>query len=262
MKTGTEPHVKPDTESYVKPDTEPYLKPDAEQPAKENKIGKSIWKGKDGIYSRFGKRPFDILLSAAAIILLSPVLLVVAALVRVDMGSPVFFRQKRLGMGEKEFRLYKFRTMTDQRDEKGELLPDDRRITKLGYFLRNTSLDEIPEIINILKGDMSIVGPRPLLLKYLPYYTEDEKHRHDVRSGLTGLAQVSGRNLIDWDQRFAYDLKYIENMSFLMDMKIILQTALKVLKRSNILVRGEGVNVDFDLYRKESGRWHDEGDRK
>ncbi len=173
------------------------------------------------MYKKWVKRCLDFLLSLCAIILLSPLLLVLTILVRVKLGSPVIFHQERPGKDEKIFTLCKFRTMTDERDEKGELLPDAVRLTKFGKFLRGTSLDELPELFNILKGDMSIIGPRPLLVSYLPYYSKREKLRHSVRPGLTGLAQVSGRNFIDWDRRMDKDIEYVEHLSFAMDLKVI-----------------------------------------
>ena len=181
------------------------------------------------IYARFIKRILDFLLSLCAIIVLSPVLLVLCILVRTKLGSPIFFKQERPGRNEKIFTLCKFRTMTDERDETGNLLPDNGRLTKFGKFLRATSLDELPELLNILKGDMSIIGPRPLLVSYLPYYSEREKLRHSVRPGLTGLAQVSGRNFIDWDKRMEKDVEYVENLSFAMDIKVLWMTVQTVL---------------------------------
>lgn len=189
-----------------------------------------------GIYEKYVKRPLDMVLSGGALLVLSPVLLVTAALVRTKLGSPVVFCQERPGKDEKIFKLYKFRTMTDERDEDGNLLPDEVRLTKFGRLLRSTSLDELPELWNIFKGDMSIVGPRPLLVEYLPYYTDEERHRHDVRPGLTGLAQVNGRNNLTWEQKFDYDLQYVSSINFLLDVKIILMTAMKVVKRSDIAV--------------------------
>ena len=186
------------------------------------------------MYRRFFKRFFDIVLSLTALIVLSPVLLVVAVLVRVKLGSPVIFRQERPGKDEKIFRLYKFRSMTDARDENGELLPDEVRLTKFGRLLRSTSLDELPELWNILKGDMSIVGPRPLAVVYLPYYTEEERRRHDILPGLTGLAQVNGRNALSWEAKFAYDLDYVSHVSFLLDVRIVLLTVKKVFVREGI----------------------------
>ncbi len=184
-----------------------------------------------GIYARFFKRPMDFILSLLAIIVLSPVFLVVAILVRTKLGSPVLFKQKRPGLNEKIFTMYKFRTMTDEKDENGELLPNTVRLTKFGRLLRSTSLDELPELFNILKGDMSIIGPRPLLIDYLPLYNEEQKKRHLVRPGLSGLAQVNGRNAISWEDKFRYDVDYVSNTSFVLDVKIIIQTFLKVFKR-------------------------------
>ena len=192
-----------------------------------------------GPYERFVKRPLDIFCSLLAIVVFWWLFVIVAILVRVKLGSPVLFTQDRPGKDEKIFKLYKFRTMTDARDENGDLLPDDVRLTKFGKLLRSTSLDELPELFNILKGNMSIVGPRPLLVSYLPYYTKEEKHRHDVRPGLTGLAQVNGRNAIEWDKKLAYDVEYVNFISFLMDMKIVFSTIAKVLKRSDIQVGSE-----------------------
>ena len=187
-----------------------------------------------GLYRRYFKRPMDFVLSLIAIIVLSPVLLVVALLVRTKLGSPVIFKQKRPGLNENIFTLYKFRTMTDERDKFGELLPDSVRLTKFGRFLRSTSLDELPELFNILKGDMSIVGPRPLLVQYLPLYNEHQKHRHDVRPGLSGWAQVNGRNAISWEDKFDLDVEYVNNISFLLDWKIIFLTLKKVFVREGI----------------------------
>jgi lipopolysaccharide/colanic/teichoic acid biosynthesis glycosyltransferase len=186
------------------------------------------------IYRRYFKRPMDFILSLLAIIVLSPVLLVVALFVRVKLGSPVIFKQKRPGLNEKIFTLYKFRTMTDERDENGELLPDSVRLTKFGRLLRSTSLDELPELFNILKGDMSIVGPRPLLVQYLPLYNEHQKRRHEVRPGLSGWAQVNGRNAISWEDKFNLDVEYVDNVSFILDWKIIFLTLKKVFVREGI----------------------------
>ena len=189
------------------------------------------------MYKGYIKRMLDIILSGGALIVLSPVLLVIAYLVKTKLGSPVLFSQDRPGQNERIFKMYKFRSMTDERDKKGNLLPDDMRLTSFGRKLRSTSLDELPELFNILKGDMSIIGPRPLLVEYLPYYTDRERHRHDVRPGLSGWAQINGRNAIDsWEQRFEYDLEYVNNVSFLFDIKVILMTVIKVLKRSDIQV--------------------------
>lgn len=189
---------------------------------------------KGGIYRRFIKRPMDFMLSLIAIIVLSPVLLVVAILVRTKLGSPVLFKQKRPGLNEEIFLMYKFRTMTDDRDDKGELLPDSVRLTKFGRLLRSTSLDELPELFNILKGDMSIIGPRPLLVQYLPLYNNHQKRRHEVRPGLSGLAQVSGRNAISWEDKFNLDVEYVDNVSFIEDWKIIFLTIKKVFVREGI----------------------------
>ena len=174
------------------------------------------------------------LISAIALVVLSPLFAVVSLLVRVKIGSPVFFKQRRPGKDGKIFTIYKFRTMTDERDENGELLPDEVRLVKLGKVLRATSLDEIPELINIFKGDMSFVGPRPLLEEYLPLYNETQKHRHDVRPGLTGLAQVNGRNTLSWEEKFDYDVQYVNELSMWLDIKIIFSTVVNVLKRDGI----------------------------
>lgn len=192
---------------------------------------------KGGIYRRYIKRPMDFILSLIAIIVLSPVLLIVALFVRVKLGTPVIFKQKRPRLNEKIFTMYKFRTMTDERDENGELLPDSVRLAKFGKFLRSTSLDELPELFNILTGDMSIIGPRPLLVQYLPLYNEHQKSRHEVRPGLSGLAQISGRNAISWEDKFSLDVEYVDKMSFIGDWKIIFLTLKKVFVR-------EGINSD------------------
>ena len=185
-------------------------------------------------YDRYIKRLLDILLSGLALLILWPVLLIVAILVRCKLGSPVIFCQERPGKNEKIFKLYKFRTMTDARDEQGNLLPDEVRLTKFGKLLRSTSLDELPELWNILKGDMSLVGPRPLLVKYLPLYNEEQRHRHDVRPGLTGWAQVNGRNTLSWEDKFRYDVWYVQNISFLLDLKTVFLTVKKVFCREGI----------------------------
>lgn len=189
---------------------------------------------KGGIYRRFVKRIMDIILSLIAIIVLSPVFLIVALLVRTRLGSPVLFKQKRPGLNEEIFIMYKFRTMTDERDDKGELLPDRIRISNFGSLLRSTSLDELPELFNILKGDMSIIGPRPLLVQYLPLYNNYQKRRHEVRPGLSGLAQVSGRNAISWEEKFNLDVEYVDNVRFIGDWKIIFLTIKKVFVREGI----------------------------
>lgn len=203
------------------------------------------------MYKKFLKRFIDILVSGVGIILLSPLLLILWILVRVKLGKPALFTQERPGKDEKIFKLYKFRSMTDERDEKGELLPDEVRLTRFGKLLRSTSLDELPELFNILKGDMSLIGPRPLLVRYLPYYTQEERHRHDVRPGLTGLAQVNGRNALGWEDRFSYDLTYVNHLTFLMDLKIIGMTIGKVVKRSGTLSGADQTVADFDVYRRE-----------
>ena len=189
---------------------------------------------KSTFYKRFIKRPMDFVLSLIAIILLSPILLVVAILVRTKLGSPVLFKQKRPGLHEEVFMMYKFRTMTDEKDATGNLLPDDVRLTKFGKLLRSTSLDELPELFNILKGDMSVIGPRPLLVQYLPLYNEHQKRRHEVRPGLSGLAQISGRNAISWEDKFHLDVVYVDNISFIGDWKIIFMTIKKVVVREDI----------------------------
>ncbi len=186
------------------------------------------------MYQKYIKRLLDIILSLLAIIIILPIFLIIGIFVLIFIGRPALFRQKRPGKNEKIFTMYKFRTMTNKKDKDGNLLPDELRLTKLGKILRKTSLDEIPEFINILKGDMSFVGPRPLLVEYLPYYTEEEHHRHDVRPGLTGLAQVSGRNLLNWDDRFKKDIEYVNNITFKNDLKIAFKTILIVLKKEGI----------------------------
>lgn len=186
------------------------------------------------MYKKYIKRLLDVVLSGMALIVLSPVLLVVALLVRTKLGSPVIFHQQRPGKDGEIFTLRKFRTMTDEKDENGELLPDEVRLTKFGKMLRATSLDELPELWNIFRGDMSIVGPRPLLVRYLPRYNEEQKHRHDVRPGLTGWAQVNGRNALTWEKKFEYDVEYVRNISFFMDVKIILKTVMAVIKKDGI----------------------------
>jgi len=189
---------------------------------------------KKGFYEKFVKRPQDFFCALAAAIVLSPVMLITAVLVRGKLGSPVIFRQERPGMNGKIFQLYKFRTMTDQRDEEGNLLPDEVRLTNFGKKLRSTSLDELPELFNILKGDMAVVGPRPLLVRYLPRYNAHQARRHEVRPGFTGYAQVHGRNAITWEDKFDKDVYYVDHVSFLGDWKIIFQTVRTVLKREGI----------------------------
>ena len=190
------------------------------------------------MYRKYIKRPMDFILSLLAIIVLSPVLGVTALFVRIKLGSPVLFSQERPGKDEKIFKMYKFRTMTDERDSDGNLLPDEDRLTKFGRILRKTSLDELPELFCILKGDMSIIGPRPLLVKYLELYDENQKRRHEVRPGLSGLAQINGRNAISWEEKFEWDIKYVDNITFIGDIKIILVTLWKA------FVKEEGINAE------------------
>jgi len=198
------------------------------------------------MYKRFFKRAIDIVVPLLVLILLIPVLILIAVMVRINLGKPVFFKHQRPGLNGEVFTLYKFRSMSDERDINGNLLPDEVRLTKFGRLLRSSSLDELPELFNILKGDMSIVGPRPLEEYFLPFYNERERHRHDVRPGLTGLAQVNGRNDLPWEKRFEYDLKYIDDITFLNDVKIIVQTVRKVLESE-----GTGIPVeDFNVYRQ------------
>ena len=206
---------------------------------------------KGGLYRRFFKRPMDFLLSLMAIIVLSPVFLIVAVLVRTKLGSPVLFKQERPGLNEEIFFMYKFRSMTDERDARGELLPDSVRLTQFGKLLRSTSLDELPGLLNILKGDMSIIGPRPLLIRYLPYYTETEKIRHNVRPGLSGLAQINGRNTLNWKERLAFDVSYVNSVSLMLDMKIILKTIEKAFKREGITVVDLAPLRDLDVERRD-----------
>ena len=197
------------------------------------------------IYAKYIKRILDIVLSLIAIIVLSPLLLILCLLVKIKLGSPVIFAQDRPGKDEKIFRLFKFRSMTDERDTQGNLLPDDVRLTSFGKKLRSTSLDELPELFNILKGDMSIVGPRPLLVEYLDLYNDEQKHRHDVRPGLTGLAQTNGRNEISWESRFLLDIEYVNALSFLMDMNILIDTIKVVFKREGISSETSVTMEDF-----------------
>lgn len=204
--------------------------------------------GHKGLYRNYIKRILDAVLSSLALVVLSPLLMITALLVRIKLGSPVVFKQARPGMSEKIFYLYKFRSMTNEVDEDGRLLPDAQRLTRFGKFLRASSLDELLELVNIIKGDMSIVGPRPLSIYYLPHYPSDLRHRHDVRPGLTGLAQVNGRNNLPWDDRFALDIKYVDSVSFGLDVKIILDTVLKVLKHADISVRGTTKVKDYGPY--------------
>jgi len=193
-----------------------------------------------GLYKNYIKRAQDFFLALFALIVLSPVLIIVAGLVYVKLGSPVFFTQIRPGLHGKPFKLMKFRTMTDAKDASGQLLDDSVRLTSFGKFLRASSLDELPELINIIKGDMAIIGPRPLLMEYLELYNETQRRRHEVRPGLSGLAQVSGRNAITWDERFKKDIEYVDHLSFLLDWKIIVLTVFKVIKK-------EGISADHSV---------------
>lgn len=204
-----------------------------------------------GPYEKYFKRPLDLFCGLAAVIVFSWLYAIIAVLVRIKLGSPVLFRQKRPGKGGKIFELYKFRSMTDEKDENGELLPDTERLTKFGRMLRSTSLDELPEAFNIIKGDMSVIGPRPLAVQYLSYYSEEESHRHDVRPGLSGLAQVHGRNSVNWEEKFAYDVEYVNKITFLGDIKIIFLSVKTALKRESIGVRGVDSPLDFDVYRRK-----------
>ena len=194
---------------------------------------------KRSFYDKYIKRSIDFVLSLIAIIILSPILAIVALLVRIKLGGPVLFKQKRPGLNEKVFTMYKFRTMTDERDSEGELLPDEVRLTKFGKTLRSTSLDELPELFNILKGDMAIVGPRPLLVQYLPLYNDRQKKRHCVKPGITGYAQVNGRNSITWEEKFEYDVYYVYNITIALDINVFFKTIEIVLKR-------DGINSDSD----------------
>ena len=206
------------------------------------------------LYHAFGKRLLDLLLTVPALVVLSPILMVAALLVRVALGSPVLFRQIRPGLNEKPFAVMKFRTMTDLRDQDGKLLPDKQRMTRLGAFLRKTSIDELPELVNVLKGEMSLVGPRPLLVQYLPYYTERERLRHAVRPGLTGLSQVNGRNYLPWDDRLEMDVQYLEKMSLVLDLQIMFQTIYQVLRTKNVAVLPGTVSGYLSDYRKSCER--------
>ena len=189
---------------------------------------------KKGFYEKYIKCPQDVILAFIALLVLSPVLLITAILVRVKLGAPVIFKQERPGLNGKVFKLYKFRTMSDAKDNKGNLLPDEARLGKFGKILRSTSLDELPSLVNIIKLEMSLVGPRPLLVRYLPRYNEHQARRHEVRPGFTGYAQVNGRNAISWEDKFNYDVEYVDNVTFLGDWKIMFQTVGKVLKRDGI----------------------------
>jgi len=206
------------------------------------------------MYAKYFKRIMDILCALAALIVFGWLYILVAILVRINLGSPVLFCQPRPGKDEKIFKLYKFRTMTDERDENGQLLPDEVRLTKFGKFLRSTSLDELPEAFNILKGDMSVIGPRPQLVRDMVFMTPEQRKRHTVRPGLSGLAQVRGRNAISWEGKLATDLEYIENITFWGDVKIVLQTVIKVLKRSDTVREGTVSDMDFGDWLMSEGQ--------
>lgn len=203
-----------------------------------------------GFYEKYAKRPLDILCALAAIIVFCWLYLLVAILVRCKLGSPIIFKQERPGKEGKIFKLYKFRTMTDEEDENDQLLPDNVRLTKFGKFLRSTSLDELPEAFNILKGDMSVIGPRPLLVEYLPLYNEKQSRRHEVRPGLSGYAQVHGRNAVSWNEKFDLDVEYVDNITFLGDVKIIVTTVLKAIKREGI---SSETSVTVEPFRGNNG---------
>jgi len=207
---------------------------------------------------KYLKRGLDFFSSLLGIILLSPVLLLLLILIRIKLGGPVFFTQERPGLGGRAFRMIKFRSMTNERDENGKLLPDQMRITSLGRFLRKTSLDELPELFNVLRGEMSVVGPRPLLMKYLHFYTEREMKRHQVRPGITGWAQVNGRNLLEWDKRLEMDVEYVENMTLWLDIRILFRTVSGVLRQRDVLTVSSETVPDFDDYRKQKQKLSDE----
>jgi lipopolysaccharide/colanic/teichoic acid biosynthesis glycosyltransferase len=209
---------------------------------------------KESIYIRFLKRYMDLILSLIAILVLSPLLIIIGIVVRVTIGSPVLFCQKRPGLNEKIFTMYKFRTMTEKKDENGEILPDADRLTNVGRFLRTTSIDELPELLNIIKGDMCIVGPRPQLVRDMIFMTADQRKRHFVRPGLTGLAQVNGRNNITWEEKLSLDQEYIENISFLLDWKIIFLTIKKVIRRDDISTIGMETAEDYGDYLIRTGK--------
>ncbi|WP_286951908.1 MULTISPECIES: sugar transferase [Aminobacterium] len=200
---------------------------------------------KSGIYRRFFKRPMDFFLSLTALIILSPVLVIIGLLVRIKLGSPVIFKQERPGLNEKIFTMYKFRSMTDEKDENGKLLPDSTRLTTFGRILRSTSLDELPELFNVLKGDMSLVGPRPLLPEYVPLYNKQQRKRLSVLPGITGWAQVNGRNALTWEEKFKLDTWYVENWNLILDLKIIAKTIQAIIKREGISAQGEATMPRF-----------------
>lgn len=210
----------------------------------KNSDSEKIVSHRQGLYEKYIKRPQDLCCAVLALVVLSPVLAITALLVKIKLGSPVIFKQERPGLNGQIFEMYKFRTMTDGRDKNGELLPDEQRLTSFGKMLRSTSLDELPELINIIKGDLSVVGPRALLVRYLPRYNEEQARRHEVRPGLTGLAQIHGRNAISWDEKFKWDVQYVDHVSFLGDWKIIFDTIKVVLKR-------DGINSDTSVTMEE-----------
>lgn len=212
---------------------------------------------KDSFYNKYIKRLIDLIVSLIGLIVLSPLLLVLFILVRIKLGSPVIFKQKRPSLNEKIFTLYKFRTMTDKKDSDGKLLPDEDRLTPFGDKLRRASLDELPELINIIKGDMAIVGPRPLLVEYLPLYNEKQKLRHDVKPGLTGLAQINGRNAISWESKFDLDVEYTQNVSIALDFKIFMSTLLTVIKREGITSESSVTMDEFLGSEKEKDKDYD-----
>jgi len=203
------------------------------------------------MYRKYIKRLLDIICALLALIVFSPLFIILMILGLINMKGNPFFIQERPGYKEKIFKLIKFRTMTNEKDEEGNLLPDELRLKKYGKFLRSTSLDELPEAINILKGDMSVVGPRPLAVQYLPYYNKEERKRHDVKPGLSGWAQVNGRNSLNWEDKFRFDVWYVNNISFMLDVKVVFLTIKTAIKRENIGVRGIDAPIDFDLYRKQ-----------
>ena len=209
-----------------------------------------VKKHKKGFYEKYIKVPQDVFLASVALIVLSPVLLIVAIMIRVKLGSPVIFKQERAGKNGKPYYMYKFRSMTDLRDENGELLPDEQRLRKFGKLLRSTSLDELPSLWNVIRCEVGLVGPRSLYLRYNERYNEHQARRLEVRPGITGLAQVNGRNCLNWEERFKFDINYVENITFIQDLEIILRTIIKVFKHEDIVVRGEGKTIDFDKYRK------------
>src|ERR1035437_4886318 len=211
------------------------------------------------MYKLFFKRVLDLILSFIAILVLSPVMIIISILILIKLGNPIIYAIERPGKNEMIFIMYKFRTMNIDRDEFGELLADNIRLTRFGRLLRSTSLDELPELYNILIGDMSIVGPRPLAMQYLSFYTEMEQRRHSVRPGLTGLAQINGRNDLNWESKFAYDIEYVDKITFLSDIKIICKTISKVIKRDSIGVRGIDAHEDFDKYRTRQFEQRKEG---